>query len=67
MLYIIFYISASYENNSAQTIGKALDLTDAHNPHPAYFVIMCVTACSNPSIVSSNMGKISRMALMVRV
>lgn len=37
------------------------------NPLPVYFAIMWVTACSNPSIVSSNMGKISRMALMVRV
>jgi len=33
----------------------------------AYFCIMCATACSNPSMVSSNMGNISRMALIVRV
>jgi len=32
-----------------------------------YFFIRCVTACSKPSIVSSNMGKIWRMAAMLRV
>ena len=34
---------------------------------PLHFFIRCVTACSNPSMVSSNMGKIRRMAAMLRV
>ncbi len=33
----------------------------------SYFLIKCVTACSKPSTVSSNMGKIRRMAAIVRV
>ncbi len=39
----------------------------ARNSQPAHFANKCATASSRPSSVNSNMGKISRMALIVRV
>ena len=59
------YTNSDSDNTLCPMLQTPCDLT--RNTQRVYFCIMCVTAASNPSMVSSNMGKMSRMAMMVRV
>ncbi len=68
----MFQISLSAIGKSGKSFSPAQSAIPnpqlkTNNSQPAHFAIKQVTASSRPSRVNSNMGKISRMALMLRV